>query len=86
MQYTYTIFSVVVCLALQYFSKLPHKRQDFQKKKSFIPLTVFFLFCLLRLSETLSGAFTKLRNATINYVISVRRFVCLSVLMEQLGS
>jgi len=39
---------------------------------------LFFLFCLLRLSETLSGAFTKLRNATISYVISVRPFVCLS--------
>ena len=45
MQCACAILSSVACPALQYFSTLPHKRDDFRKKKkkSFLNIKMFVL-------------------------------------------
>jgi len=47
------IISSVACLAIPYFSKLSHKRQDFRKIKSYRKQGVSFDFPLQIWSETL---------------------------------
>ena len=52
MQCACAILSFVACPAVQYFSTLSPKRQDFRKKKRYLNTKCEFLFSLQLLSET----------------------------------
>jgi len=64
------ILSSVACLAVSYFSTLPHKRHDLRKKLPSIKYV--FWFSLQRLTET----FVILRRTERNIIINVHRPSC----------
>jgi len=70
MQNACAILSSVPCLALEYISTLPHKRNDFRKKKKLLNKKCVFLFPLHLLSEI----FFSLRIIARDVIKNVYRF------------